>query len=75
MNPADFEFNCRYLAYLASHIYSNKYYEFVQGEDPSQTSVNQYRLLSIFYSISDLTPFTNQVYRVSSEGNQLLYPF
>jgi hypothetical protein len=29
MNPADFEYNAKYLAYLASHIFSNKYYEFV----------------------------------------------
>jgi myotubularin-related protein 6/7/8 len=35
LNPVDFEFNPRYLAYLASHIYSNKYYEFVQGDDPT----------------------------------------
>jgi len=35
MNVADFEYNSHYVAYIASQVYSNKFYEFVQGEDPS----------------------------------------
>ena len=75
MNPADFEFNAKYLAYLGSHVYTNKFYEFVQGHDPTQTSVAHYKLLSIFNSVADLSPYTNPVFRVSNEGRQLLYRY
>lgn len=75
MNPVDFEYNPRYLAYLASHIYSNKYYEYVQGDDPTQTTVAHYKLLSIFNSVADMEPYTNKVYRVFEEGRQMLYRF
>lgn len=75
MNPADFEFNPKYLSYIASHIYSNKFYEFVQGDDPTQTSVAHYKLLSIFNSVQDFSNYTNPVFRKSNEGRQLMYRY
>lgn len=74
MNPADFEYNVRYITYLASHIYSNKFFEFVQGNDPSHASVSQFKLLSVFDSLPDLGNYTNRVFR-SNQGKQLLYRF
>ena len=43
MNPLNFEFTSDYLAELASKVYTNRYFEFVQGEDQLQkvTQENQ----------------------------------
>ena len=68
MNVADFEYNANYLAYIGAAVFTNKYYEFVQGEDPSQTSVSHYKLLSVFNSITDYSPYKNQVYRRNSQN-------
>jgi hypothetical protein len=74
LNPADFEYNVQYVTYIASQIYTNQYYEFVQGDDPLSTSIAHYKLRSIFTSITNLGPYTNPVYCMSSNSN-LLYRF
>lgn len=33
MNPLAFEMNCRYTAQLASMVFTNRYFEFVQGDE------------------------------------------
>lgn len=74
LNPADFEYTVEYVSFLASHVFTNKYYEFVQGDDPTQTTIAHYKLRSVFSSVADLSKFSNPVYCMSSNSN-LLYRF
>ena len=43
MNPLSFEMNVDYVASIANAVYSNRYFEFVQGDDylPTQEEINQ----------------------------------
>lgn len=37
MNPHAFEFKNSYVAYIASELFSNRFFEFVQDENPDES--------------------------------------
>ena len=60
MNPFAFEFKASYPAFIASEIHTNRFFEFVQGED-SDKDASQVGLKSIFDE--SLTEHVNKIYR------------